>query len=163
MKKFLSILFIFCLQLTLAQEVSNYYLIRHAEKDRADSNNSNPGLTEKGHQRALHWGTVFEKIELDAIYTTNYLRTIHTAMPTADNKGLVLHYYDPRNLNSAEFKAITKGKNILIVGHSNTTPEFANAILGEEKFGPMPDHVNSYLYVITCIGQKTSAHIFTIE
>ena len=40
---------------------STYYFIRHAEKDRSDSNNENPHLIDIGKQRAQHWNEVFKK------------------------------------------------------------------------------------------------------
>ena len=51
MKKLVVLLVIlFCSLSSFAQEVSTYYLVRHAEKDRSDKTNSNPELTEDlGH------------------------------------------------------------------------------------------------------------------
>ncbi|MGA0042550.1 MAG: SixA phosphatase family protein [Flavobacteriaceae bacterium] len=130
MKKFLTVLFVLSIQLILAQEATTYYLIRHEEKDRSDPSNSNPELTLEGRQRSQRWSAVFERIALDAVYSTNYLRTIQTASPTAEAHHIAIQFYDPRALYSEEFKASTTGQNVLIVGHSNTIPELANAILG---------------------------------
>ena len=38
--------------------------------------------------------------------------------------------------------------SILVVGHSNTTPELVNLIIGENKFEKMNDNDNSSLFVI---------------
>ncbi|PSR09222.1 MAG: phosphoglycerate mutase, partial [Candidatus Arcticimaribacter sp.] len=70
---------LFCSFNSYAQEVTTYYLVRHAEKDRSDKTNSNPELTDLGHQRALRWSSVFDNVTFDAVYSTNYLRTIATA------------------------------------------------------------------------------------
>ena len=43
----------------------------------------------------------------------------------------------------------TKGKTVLIVGHSNTTPKFTNGLLGEEKYEDIADDNNANLYVVT--------------
>ncbi len=163
MKKILTVFCVLCFQLTLAQDVTNYYLIRHAEKDRSNPNNSNPELTTEGHQRARRWGVVFEKIQFDAVYSTNYLRTIQTAAPTAESQGIEIQFYDPRTLNSDEFKETTKGQNVLIVGHSNTIPDLANAILGEQQFDNIPDDINSYLFVISVIDNKVNSMLLTID
>ena len=163
MKKFLTVLFVLSIQLILAQEATTYYLIRHAEKDRSDPSNSNPELTLEGRQRSQRWSAVFERIALDAVYSTNYLRTIQTASPTAEAHHIAIQFYDPRALYSEEFKASTTGQNVLIVGHSNTIPELANAILGEQQFENIPDDINSYLYVITVIYNYANSILFTID
>jgi broad specificity phosphatase PhoE len=137
-----------------AQEQTNsatttYYLIRHAEKDRSDKSNKNPSLNEAGTIRAKNWSNVFEKINFDAVYSTKYNRTYETASPTAKAKELDIQFYDPRNLFSEEFAEATYGKTVLVVGHSNTTPAFVNAILGEKKYENINDNDNSCLFIVT--------------
>ncbi|CAL67233.1 SixA phosphatase family protein [Christiangramia forsetii] len=128
--------------------VTTFYLIRHAEKDRSDSKNSNPALTEKGLKRAENWANVLKDIEFDAVYSTNYKRTMQTAKPLADLKKLELLNYDANNLYSPEFKKATSGKTLLVVGHSNTTPQFANAILDEKKYENIDDSENGALFIV---------------
>jgi broad specificity phosphatase PhoE len=62
-----------------------------------------------------------------------------------------------------EFAAATKGKTILIVGHSNTTPVFANKILGESKYKNMNDDDNASLYIVTIVGSKKKSRIEILE
>ena len=81
---------------SFAQEITTYYLVRHAEKDRSDKTNSNPELTDQGNQRALKWSSVFDNVTFDAVYSTNYLQTIATTKPTATAQGLVIQFYNPR-------------------------------------------------------------------
>jgi len=153
-------LFILCFVLLLAlpscaQETTNnqgtttYYFIRHAEKDRSDKTNKDPNLIQKGLLRAAKWSFVLENVEFDAVYSTNYNRTKQTAQPTAEKKGLEVQIYDPRQLFSEEFANITKGKTVLVIGHSNTTPAFVNAVLGEKKYGSIDDNNNANLYIVT--------------
>ena len=145
MKKLVVLLVIlFCSLSSFAQEVSTYYLVRHAEKDRSDKTNSNPELTDLGHQRALRWSSVFENVTFDAVYSTNYLRTIATAKPTASAKGLEIQFYNPRELYSKDFQQETLGKTVLVVGHSNTTPQFVNAILGIDRYADIQDNNNAF-------------------
>ena len=158
MKNFL-LFFIFTLSLLSAcnvKETTTYYLIRHAEKDRTEKTNSNPNLNKKGQERAKRWATYFENIDLDAIYATKYYRTMQTAKPTAESKSLDLQNYDPRTMYDTIFQKETKGKKVLIVGHSNTTPAFVNKILGEKKYKNMKDTDNSSLYIVTISDKKTS-------
>jgi broad specificity phosphatase PhoE len=154
MKYFLIIAFAlsFVFPITAQEETNStttYYLIRHAEKDRSDESDHDPNLKEAGLQRAENWSKVFENVDFDAIYSTDYNRTQQTAEPTAKLQELEIQSYDPRNLFSEEFAETTNGKTVLIVGHSNTTPAFVNAILGEEKYENMDDHNNGSLYIIT--------------
>ena len=125
---------------------TTYYLIRHAEKDRTTTDN--PGLITKGKDRAIKWATYFEDIPLDAVYSTDYNRTKETAAPTAKNKSLTVQLYNADNLYDAKFQEVTKGKTVLVVGHSNTTPAFANTIVGENRFPQISDTENGMLYKV---------------
>lgn len=164
MKKAAVLFFLlFCVHNSFAQEVTTYYLIRHAEKDRSDKTNANPDLTEKGRERAVHWSSVFQNISFDAIYSTNYLRTIATAKPSASAQDLDVQLYNPRNLYSEEFQGATEGKTVLVVGHSNTTPQFVNAIIGEKQYDDIEDNNNANLYIVTRICDKISVVLLKIE
>ena len=131
------------------EETTTYYLIRHAEKIRIDKNNKNPSLNKKGIERAKKWATVFRNVDFDMVYSTNYNRTIQTVSPTAVSKNLKIQFYKPREIYDDIFKKTTKGKTVLIVGHSNTTPYFANRILGKNKYKKILDSYNGSLYIIT--------------
>lgn len=130
-------------------ETTTYYFIRHAEKNRSDAKNKNPHLIQKGILRAAKWSLVLEHVKFDAIYSTDYNRTKETAQPTAEKNGLEVTIYDPRKLNSEEFSSNSKGKTVLVVGHSNTTPMFVNAVLGKEKYESIDDNNNANLYIVT--------------
>jgi broad specificity phosphatase PhoE len=52
-------------------------------------------------------------------------------------------------LFSEEFAHNTKGKTVLVVGHSNTTPAFVNAVLGEKKYDNIDDNNNANLYIVS--------------
>lgn len=161
MKKYflLFVLAISFLSSCTSNETTTYYLIRHSEKDRTDKTNRNPHLNFEGEKRAQKWANYFENIDLDAVYSTNYNRTIQTATPTAKSKGLEITYYNPGKMYDSIFQIETKGKTVLIVGHSNTTPVFANKILGEEKYQNMDDNDNASLYTVTISGDKKDSKI----
>lgn len=130
-------------------ETTTYYFIRHAEKDRSDNTNRDPDLIQDGILRAAKWSLVFENVDFDAVYSTDYNRTKQTAQPTAEKNGLEVEIYDPTQLFSEEFVINTKGKTVLVVGHSNTTPAFVNAVLGTKKYDDMDDSNNAGLYIVT--------------
>jgi 2,3-bisphosphoglycerate-dependent phosphoglycerate mutase len=130
-------------------ETTTYYFIRHAEKDRSDASNKDPHLMQKGVFRAAKWSYILEHVKFDAVYSTNYSRTKQTAQPTAEKNNLEISIYDPDSLNSEDFIRDTKGKSVLVVGHSNTTPAFVNLVIGKEKYEDIDDNNNSNLYIVT--------------
>lgn len=134
--------------------VSTFYFIRHAEKDRSDPENIDPELNQRGLGRAMHWAEILEDVDLNAIYTTDYQRTAMTAAPTAVKKDLTVQYYDPDEINIEQFKAGNYGNNVLVVGHSNSTPEFVNQMIGEEKYGQMDDYDNGSLFIVQLVGEQ---------
>lgn len=163
---FLSTLFLGCnnSKAKKYKDTTIFYLIRHAEKDRSDKTNPNPNLKLEGLKRAEGWAKHFESTPLDVIYSTEYNRTKQTATPTAKSKKLNIEFYNPSKIDGAAFIEKNKGKSVLVVGHSNTTPMFTNALLGEKKYENMADNDNASLYVVTIDkqGNKTS-EILTVN
>lgn len=146
------------------EEISTtYYLIRHAEKDRSDPSNANPELTSEGIQRAQNWAQYFENIKIDQIYSTDYSRTMQTAAYVAKQKNLMIESYDPGILYGEDFKTLTEGNNVLVVGHSNTTPQFVNAIIGKDEYVDIPDDENGMLFMVTVVNDTTNVQLFTVD
>ena len=141
---------------TTNDSVTTYYLIRHAEKDRSDSSNRNPDLKKEGLDRAKKWAEVLKDIEFDAVYSTDYNRTMQTAKPLADQNKLEIIKYDASKLFDSNFENATKGKTVLVVGHSNTTPQFVNAILGEKKYENLDDSENGALFIVQLMEDGTT-------
>jgi len=131
--------------------VSTFYLIRHAEKVRSNPDDTDPELNQKGLGRAMHWAEILDEVELDAIYSTDYNRTSMTAAPTAIKKNIDVQYYDPRIIDMAQFKADNLNKKVLVVGHSNTTPEFVNQLMDEEKYSEIDDSENGTLFIVQIV------------
>src|SRR5690606_36053983 len=131
--------------------ISTFYFIRHAEKDRSDPGNPDPELSQEGLNRALRWAEIFDPIAIDVIYSTNYERTSMTAAPSSVKKQIDIKYYDPPSLDIDGFKTENEGKNVLVVGHSNTIPTFVNQMLGFEKYDNMEDTDNGSLFIVRII------------
>lgn len=163
MKQFILVFVLFFSINTYCQETTSYFFIRHAEKNRSDATNKNPNLTEQGKDRAVYWSKVLSSVKFDAVYSTNYNRTIQTATPTALSNNLEIQFYNPREMYNQEFQNNTKGKTVLIVGHSNTTPMFVNKVLSEEKYKSIDDSNNSNLYVVTISNDIITSHLLKIE
>lgn len=158
-KTVLIYIFLFACLVSKAQEVTTYYFIRHAEKLRIDKTDKNPNLNYKGYKRAEAWKDIFSNITFDAIYSTDYNRTKLTAKPTADRNNLPILLYNPKAMYSEAFKNNTKGKTVLVVGHSNTTNVFVNKILGVEKYHEINDNNNSNLYIVTVSSDGKSSSV----
>ena len=154
---------IFAQESTTTDETTTYYLIRHAEKQRHDKTDRNPHLTSKGLKRAAHWATVLSSANIEMVYSTDYNRTKETAEPTAKQNGLEIFLYNPRKMYDEGFQHNTKGKNVLVVGHSNTTPAFVNKILGEKKYKDIDDSNNSNLYVVTVTKEGVTSVVLKID
>ena len=136
--------------------VTTFYLIRHAEKDRSDPAAIDPELNQDGLGRAMHWAEILNEVALDAIYSTDFERTSMTAAPASVKKNITVLYYDPDTLNVDQFKADNYGKNVLVVGHSNTTPALVNKLIGEEKYSAMDDYDNGSLYIVQLVGDRAT-------
>ena len=164
MKKLILTFTFFSLTLiSYSQEVTTYYFIRHAEKLRIDKTDKNPNLNYNGYKRAEAWKDVFSNISFDAVYSTDYNRNKLTAKPTADSNNLPILLYNPNSMYSEAFKNNTKGKTVLVVGHSNTTNVFVNKILGVEKYEEINDNNNSNLYIVTITDGKSSSVLLKIN
>ena len=142
---------------------ATYYLIRHAEKVRTDPHDQDPSLNIDGMMRAKRWAAYFEPINLDALYTTPYIRTKQTISLIGQQKQISPKRYDPNTIYSEEFLRDTNGKTVLIVGHSNTTPQLVNKLIGEEKFEDMDDSDNSTLFKVTINGSDKKVETITVQ
>lgn len=150
MKKIIVILLFLCsAQIIRAQETetTTYFFIRHAEK--ANDGTKNPHLTEKGKERAEHWAAVLKQYKFDAVYSTDYHRTKETALPTANANNIETTIYNPRAFDLQKFVNKTKGKTVLIVGHSNTTPMYVNSFIGKNKYTQIQENDYGNLYIVT--------------
>ena len=162
-KLILTFIFLSLSLISYAQEITTYYFIRHAEKLRIDKTDKNPNLNFNGYKRAEAWKDVFSNISFDAVYSTDYNRTKLTAKPTAISKNLPILLYNPNTMYSEAFQNNTKGKTVLVVGHSNTTNVFVNKILGIEKYNEINDNNNSNLYIVTISNGKISSILLKIN
>ncbi|MEO5789456.1 phosphoglycerate mutase family protein [Gelidibacter sp.] len=146
-----------------AQEITTYYFILHAEKDRSNPSEKNAHLTDEGHKRAQNWSEILQHIPFDAIYSTDYNRTKETGQPTAIKNGLDIITYNVSTSYDEAFKTATKGKTVLVIGHSNTIPEFVNAVIGNKKHEEIDDANNGNLYIVTKVGNTITEQVLTIN
>tara|TARA_R110000850_G_scaffold167924_3_gene292956 strand:- start:6 stop:524 length:519 start_codon:yes stop_codon:yes gene_type:complete len=143
--------------------LTTLYFIRHAEKDRSNPENKNPHLTTTGLNRAQYWSEIFKNVKFDAIYSTDYNRTIETAKPTANSNNLTIQIYDAIQLDTRNILENNKGNNVLIVGHSDTTPKFVNKFLGTDSYLDIDDSNNGNLYILTITDTMVTDLLLTVN
>ena len=113
---------------TTADESYSLYLVRHAEK--VADGSRDPALTGPGSARAERLAVWLSPRGLEAIWSSDYIRTRDTAAPSARSLGLEVQIYDPANLAGLALQLREAGQNALVVGHSNTTPQLGSPLCG---------------------------------
>lgn len=113
-------------------ELVTLYLVRHSEKELTTNQHSDPPLTQCGVQRSEKLSSFLSDVPIDVIYSTDYIRTKNTALPTANAKGLEVRTYNPQELQEFSRELIKRQQNALVVGHSNTTGVLAGLLVGKE-------------------------------
>jgi phosphohistidine phosphatase SixA len=121
------------------------YLVRHAE--RADDGTPDPPLSEAGRRRAEQLVHVLADAKLTAVYSTDFQRTRQTAQPLAAALGLEVTSYDPAQLDAFAAQLAQASGPVLVVGHSNTTPDLVT-LLGGDPISPIPEDEFDRLYVV---------------
>jgi 2,3-bisphosphoglycerate-dependent phosphoglycerate mutase len=137
-----------CLLLTSCQ--STFYVVRHAEKV---DNSANPPLSILGKKRAEDLKKELIDKRISLIYSTNFLRTKNTAKPLSDTTGVAIQIYAASPADSLatfiEKLKRVKGKNVLVVGHSNTTKYVVNGLLQRDTLrNDIPDNDFDNLYIV---------------
>lgn len=134
------------------EPVTTFILVRHAEKQIG----MKPALTAEGKARAAKLAFMLERVDLDAVFSSPTKRTEMTAGPTADDHGLQIINYDPSLLQefARDLKRLYRGKTVLIVGHSNTTPALTNYLTGTNVYPRFDelDYTNYYVVTLPRIG-----------
>jgi broad specificity phosphatase PhoE len=77
--------------------------------------------------------------------------------------GLEVATYEPNEIDPETFLEQHKGQNVLIVGHSNTTPMLVNRFIGQERYEQVADTVNGNLYIVTQKGATIQSKVLSIE
>jgi len=142
----------------LTDQGATYYLVRHAEKTKQPSD---PSLTQAGYKRAQDLALHLKEVPLVKIYSSDYTRTRDTAAPIAKDKALSVTLYDPKKLAEFSRLLLTESGHILVVGHSNTTPQLSEHLGGPA--GPPIEEATEYnrLYVITRSADGVTSDIQT--
>ena len=160
MKLLLTILLVFSIP---ENDCSTFYLIRHAEKVRTNKSDRDPKLNEKGVLRALNWKEYFLDKDITKIYSTNYKRTLETVKPFQEAIGLATILYSPSSIDYKDFISSNKGEIVLVVGHSNTIPNFVNKLINDQVYAQIDDLNNSNLYIVNLCDSSVSHRLIKVN
>ena len=146
-----------------SEQCSTFYLIRHAEKVRTDKSDKDPKLNEYGMLRAIKWQEYFSDKNISKIYSTNYKRTLETVKPIQESSDIIPIIYSPSDIDYKNFIMSNKIEVVLIVGHSNTIPDFVNGLINENVYSQIDDLNNSNLYVVNICESGISHKLLKID
>ena len=144
-------------------DCSTFYLIRHAEKVRINKTDKDPALNEKGMIRALNWRDFFIDKDISKIYSTNYKRTLETIKPIEVAMGLTAILYSPSSIDYKNFISSNKDEIVLVVGHSNTIPDFVNELINDQVYSQIDDLNNSNLYIVNLCDSSISHRLIKVN
>lgn len=144
--------------LSITSCTQKYYIVRHAEKAQASdgmvmNTPNDPPLSAAGNQRAIALKERLSAEKIDAIFSTNTVRTLTTAAGVAADKKLEVQQY--AKVDSIFLNKLRSQKgNVLIVGHSNTVDDLVNGLMGKEEFKDLPDSAYDNLFIVLVKGKR---------
>jgi broad specificity phosphatase PhoE len=131
-------------------QLTTVILVRHAEKV-TDPAIKDPALTPAGEERAQTLARMLAGNDIAAIYTTPYIRTRSTVAPLAAAKKLTAIEIAAGASYAHDMAAKLReqhGGTVVVVGHSNTTPDVIKA-LGIENPPAIPESEFDNLFIVT--------------
>lgn len=135
-------------------EPKTIYIVRHGEKK---LEGSDPELLYVGGVRAKKLSQILQDQEIKHVFSTDYKRTRLTVEPSAQQAGVPIQSYDPKNHDALVEQLRSLEGNTLVVGHSNTVSQLANYFVGEgEKYADLTDLEYEYIYIVTLAPNSSS-------
>lgn len=131
---FISVLLLTLVATTVTAAPEKIMLFRHGEK----AAGKNPHLTSVGKRRAAHLVSLIKADEKVTIFSSDYNRTKEMAadLVRAFDKPAII--YDARDLKRLKAQVMALTGTVVIIGHSNTTPNLAE-LLSNDKVAAMPE------------------------
>lgn len=137
---------IFCCSATFAADIATIYLVRHTEK--VVDGSQDPDLTGLGERRAIAFAELLRGKPVTHVFSTPYIRTRRSALPTATEHGLEIEEYDPSDPEALVSTLKTLTGTILVTGHSNTIPGLVNLLTGA-SFADLDESVYDHVFIVS--------------
>lgn len=133
------------------------FFVRHAEKE--SDGTKDPSLKDIGFDRAKRLASHLRAAGITRVFSTNYKRTRQTAGPLAKLNDIDVEIYNPDLVDIEQILKTHKEGNVLVVGHSNTTPKLMNKLLGDKLFHDLDEKDYDNLFIISCFDDSKTATI----
>lgn len=132
----------------LWQPPGTVIVVRHAEK--AVSANENPPLAPAGAARADALAAMFASAGVDAVFASDYVRSLETAAPLAKRLSLPVQVYDAGDTAALvdEIDDHHRTDTVFVVGHSNTVPAIVRALSGKDTGDLAEDRYGDVFIVV---------------
>lgn len=155
MKNWLFLIFCVVLLACSSPEPVTFYLIRHAEKDLADTT-GNPSLTADGQARAERVRTLLGEETVSGIWSTKYDRNLQTVAPLAAAKNLMVGVYTAHDYQPLldSLKQYGKRQTFVICGHSNTVLPMIDHLGGQRPQAEIAESEYDKMFKVTCTGSE---------
>lgn len=144
---------------TAFAQTTTIWVVRHAEKATTPAND--PDLTPEGRARAAALAKQLKWKKIAAVFATPYKRTTQTGEPTLKKAGLnEVKTYNPADLPAFAKQVLQEyaGKNVLVIGHSNTIIPTIQAFGAAKPFDTLDDEDYDQLFKII-IGADNKASL----
>ncbi len=136
-------------------QTTTVWVVRHAEKATMPAND--PDLTPEGRARAAALAKQLKRQKIAAVFATPYKRAIETGEPTLKKAKLA----EIKTYNASDLPALAKqvlqdysGRNVLVIGHSNTIIPTLQAFGAAKPFDTLDDEDYDQLFKITIGADK---------
>ena len=152
MKKLILFLFLsFLFSTAVFAQATQVWIVRHAEKDKSNTQDNDSNLSEEGRIRAGDLAEYLKKIKFDVAFSTPYKRTHQTLDSLIIQK--VIDYKDAKSLVDS-IKKNYEGKTVIVAGHSNTVLELIEAFGGKRPKEMLTDDDYDYIFHLTVKDDK---------
>jgi broad specificity phosphatase PhoE len=161
MKKLLVALLVTINGASFAQEnaITTFILVRHAEKNLNQSAHD-PDLSAVGKERAAKLAEMLKQTNIDAVYSTEFIRTRQTVEQLAQQRSLPVVSYQASVKEDIDLMLQKhKGRTVVICGHSNTSPHVINYLIGEDKYKNFADDEYGNIVIVSLTDRGKNAKV----
>ena len=136
-----------------SQATTTVVFVRYAETQGPDD--SNPGLSPAGRQRARELARVVDRIDvvagIDAIFATQYRSTQETAEPLKENLQIPVQVVDSQNVRGLTDMILEeyKGKIVLVISDTEAIPRLIRKFQGSKKLAPIAPDEHDNLFIVS--------------